>query len=235
MTGAGSAVAGLGSMAGGLAANEILSNALDRSNRISNKGVNYLQQGNEQQRQDFQPYMKAGTGALSGYQNLLAQGNTAAQPTTSQGFSYDAWKDPSTQYMIDQGSAAINASALASGNVGGGLGRALTANAQNMSKQAYQQAFQNYLAQNTQDFGQQQQIYQNQTGNYQNQLAGLGNLMGQGFNAASTTGNLGLGYGNAVNQNYLAQAAQTANIGQQRADALAGGLSGLASGVSSLF
>lgn len=224
-----------GALAGGLAANEVLSNALASANRTASKGVNYLQQGNAQQRQDFAPYMAAGTSGLENYQNLLAQGNTAAQPTASAGFSYDANKDPSTQYSIDQSNAAINASALASGNVGGGLGRALTANAQNLSQKAYQQAFNNYLAQNQQDFGQQQQIYQNQTGNYQTQLGGYGNLMGQGMNAASTTGNLGLGYGNAVNSNYLAQAAQTANIGQQRADALAGGLSGAFSGVASLF
>lgn len=224
-----------GSALGGLAAGNILGSGLREANRISGQGVDYLQGLNTQQRADFQPYMQAGQQGLGQYQNLLSQGNQATMPTQSGTFSYDAWKDPSTQYSIDQSNAAINASALASGSVGGGLGKALTNNAQSMAQKAYQNAFDRYLKQNEQDFGQQQQIYQNQTGNYLTQLGGYQNLMGQGLNAAGTTGGLSSSFGSGVNQNYLAQAANAMQNARDRADAFSGGLSGAVSGISSLF
>lgn len=223
-----------GSALGGLAAGNILSGGLSKANSISGQGVDYLKGLNTQQRSDFQPYMQAGQQGLEQYQNLLSQGNQATMPTQSGSFSYDSWKDPSTQYSIDQSNAAINASALASGSVGGGLGRALTNNAQSMAQKAYQSAFDRYLAQNKQDFGQQQQIYQNQTDNYQTQLGGYQNLMGQGLSAAGTTGNLSANFGSGVNQNYLSQAANVMQNARDRADAFSGGLSGAVSGISSL-
>lgn len=224
-----------GSALGGLAASNIMGGGLREANRLSGQGVDYLKGLNTQQRADFQPYMQAGQQGLGQYQNLLGQGNQAAMPAASKPFEFDMWKDPSAQYGIDQSNAAINASALASGSVGGGLARAITGNTQSLAQKAYQNAFDRYIKQNEQDFGQGQQLYQNQTQNYLTQLGGYQNLMGQGLNAAGTTGGLSSSFGSGVNQNYMNMAANTMQNARDRADAFSGGLSGAVSGISSLF
>ena len=177
----------------------------------------------------------SGQAATASYQNLLGQGNTAAQPTQSAAFSYDANTDPSTQYRIDQANKAIESSAVAGGKAGGGLAKALAANSQNMASQEYQNAYNRYLAQNQQDFGQQQQIYNNQTQNYQTQLAGYGNLMNTGLQATQGTTSAAQGYGSAINQNYGNAANLAYNSGADRASAIGGGMKSLFSGISSLF
>lgn len=231
----GQIASGVGSLAGGLITSGMLDDGKREANRIAGQGVDYLKNLNAQQRQDFRPFMEAGKGAIGSFQNLLAGGNPATMPQASGAFDFDTFKDPSAQFGIDQSNAAINASAIASGSVGGGLGRALNANSQNMAQKAYQNAFDRYLAQNQQDFGQGQQIFQNQTGNYQTQLGGYQNLMGTGLQAAGTTGGISAGIGSGVNQNYMQQGQTAAEMARQRADAIAGGISGATSGISSLF
>lgn len=231
----GEIASGIGSGVGGILAGNILSSGARKANRIAGQGVDYLKELNTQQRGDFQPYMAAGQDAIGSFQNLLAGGNPATMPTASKPFDFNAWQDPSAQYGIDQSNAAINASAIASGSVGGGLARAIAGNTQSLAQKAYQNAFDRYLKQNEQDFGQGQQIFQNQTGNYQTQLGGYQNLMGTGLQAAGTTGGISANLGAGVNQNLMQQAQTAAEASRQRADALAGGLSGFTSGISSLF
>lgn len=231
----GEIASGVGSLAGGLFTSGMLGAGDRKARRIAGQGVDYLQGLNEQQRGDFQPYMAAGQDAIGSFQNLLAGGNPATMPTASKAFDFNAFQDPSAQYGIDQSNAAINASAIASGSVGGGLARAIAGNTQSLSQKAYQNAFDRYLKQNEQDFGQGQQLFQNQSQNYQTQLGGYNNLMGSGLQAAGTTGGISANLGAGVNQNYLQQGQTAAEMARQRADALAGGLSGFTSGISSLF
>lgn len=192
----------IGSLAGGMISDSMLGQGMHRAGVQNQRGIDYLKRGNDQQQENFKPYIKAGQHGLGSYQHLLAQGNQSAMPQQSGAFSFDKWQDPSAQWSMDQANKAIQASMLAKGAAGGGMAKALQANAANLGGQQYQNAFQRYLSQNQQDFGQQQQIYGNQTQNYQNQLAGYGGLASQGQQAAGTSGQLGLGYGNAVMGGY---------------------------------
>lgn len=230
---------GIGSVVGGLAGSAVSSGLLNsgasRASGYLKKGTDLLASGNQQQREDFAPYVEAGQQGIGSYQNLLTQGNTAAQPTTSGAFSFDAWKDPSAQYAMQSSNDALLAAGLAGGNAGGGMSRAITANTQQKALDAYGNAYTRYLAQNNQDFGQQQQIYQNQTGNYQNQLAGYGNLMQTGLSATGATAGNSLGYNQAANQNYLNQASLSYGNAANQANLWGDALSGAVSGLSGLF
>ena len=142
-----------GSALGGLAASNILGGGLREANRLSGQGVDYLKGLNAQQRADFQPYMQAGQQG-SGSTRIFWARATRRRCRRRPVNSFDMWKDPSAQYGIDQSNAAINASALASGSVGGGLARAITGNAQSLAQKAYQNAFDRYIRQGDQQFGQ---------------------------------------------------------------------------------
>jgi len=234
MAGYGSVVAGAGGLVGGLLANSMMGDAAAAANKQYSQGRNYLTDSNNQQRADFQPYMQAGTNALGQYQNTLAAGSGAVNPTQSQDFNFDTFKSPAAQYRIDQANAGINASALAKGNVGGGLAKALASNSQNMASEEYANAFNQYLQKNQQDFGQQQQLWNNANQNWQTQLGGYQNLMGQGLNATSTTGSLANNYANAYNNNLMNQAQMNYGAAADRAGALTGGLNAFTSGISTL-
>ena len=235
MAGYGSVVAGAGNLVGGLAQSAAMEQGRQQGNKMFGQGRNYLTDSNNQQRADFQPYMQAGTNALGQYQNTLAAGSGAVNPTQSQDFNFDTFKSPAAQYRIDQANAGINASALAKGNVGGGLAKALASNSQNMASEEYANAFNQYLQKNQQDFGQQQQLWNNANQNWQTQLGGYQNLMGQGLNATSTTGSLANNYANAYNNNLMNQASFNYNGLAERGAALGGGLNAFTSGVSSLL
>jgi len=195
---AGNAMGMIGNIAGGVVTDSMLSSGMDNAGKRYGMGIDYLKQGNAQQRGDFQPYMQAGQQGLGRYQGMLDQGNQAAMPQQSGAFSFDQWQDPSARWSMDQSNKAIQASMIARGAAGGGMGKALQANAANLAGQQYQNAFQRYLAQNQQDFGQQQQQFANQTDNWKTRLGGYGNLAQAGQQAAGTSGQLGLGYGHGV-------------------------------------
>lgn len=235
MAGYGSVVAGAGNLVGGLVQSAAMEQGRQQGNKMFGQGRNYLTDSNNQQRADFQPYMQAGTNALGQYQNTLAAGSGAVNPTQSQDFNFDTFKSPAAQYRIDQANAGINASALAKGNVGGGLAKALASNSQNMASEEYSNAYNRYLQQNQQDFGQQQQLWNNANQNWQTQLGGYQSLMGQGLNATSTTGSLANNYANAYNNNLMNQASFNYNGLAERGAALGGGLNAFTSGVSSLL
>ena len=229
------ALGGAAGLAGGLITAGMLGDAYGDSKNMFNQGANYVTDMNNQQRSDYSPYMQAGTQALSATQNLLNQGSGAVDPTKSQAFSYNAWSDPSTQYRIDQANAGINASALAKGSVGGGLAKALAANSQNMASAEYSNAYDRYLKQNTQDFNQQQQLWNNATQTYQNQLAGQQNLLNSGLSATNATTTAAGNYANMYNQNRMGLGELGMQTAQNQAGAVAGGLKSGMSGITSLM
>ena len=211
---------------------------MDQAGKKYGMGIDYLKQGNEQQQANFQPYLQAGQQGLGNYQNMLARGNQSQLPTQSGAFNFDKWRDPSAQFAMDQSNKAINASAIAKGAVGGGLGKALQANSANLAGQQYQNAFQRYLSQNQQDFGQQQQNYQNQTDAWKTQLSGYGNLAQQGQQAAGTSGQLGLGYGQGVMGGYQTWGNQLLGNYKDRAGVMGSTLQGAgrdAAGLANIF
>ena len=229
------AAAGLGGLAGGLVGSGMIGDATKAANKLYKQGRGYITDNNNQQRQDFQPFMQAGQDAVGNVQSTLSAGSGAANPTLSQAFNFDAWQNPATQYRIDQANAGINASALAKGGVGGGLAKSLAANSQNMASEEYANTYDRYLKQNQQDFGQQQQLFTNDQNQWQQQLAGWQNLANMGLDATGTTGNIGLGYTNAYNTNLNNQAQLGYQSATDRAAAIGGGLKSAFSGLSSLY
>lgn len=233
--GLGGAVGGLGGFAGGLMTNSMLKGAQREGNAMYKQGRSYLDETNKTQRADFEPYMEAGNQAIGQYQNLLSGGSGAKNPTQTGAFDFDVFKSPAAQFRMDQANAGINASALAKGNVGGGLAKAIAANSQNMASEEYNNAFNQFLQKGNQDFNQQQQLWNNDTQNWQTKLGGFQNLMGQGLNAASTTGGFATNLANAFNTNLMNQAGFNYGATGDRAGALAGGLNSAISGITGLF
>lgn len=137
-----------------------------------------------------QPYVQAGTNALSQINQNMGYFN---QPFTMQQFQ----QSPGYQFSLQQGQQAIqNSSAAQGGLVSGAQQAALNNYSQNMANNEYQNAFNNY---------------QTQTTNSYNRLAGIAQL-GQG--AAANTGsaaiqtganlsNVAVGAGNAQAAGYV--------------------------------
>lgn len=224
----------VGGLGGALLSSAILGNA-SRQAASTIRGANTgLDAGNAQQRADFLPYMDAGKDAIGSYKETLASGSGATMPTQSQEFDYNQWTDPSTQYAISSSNDALLAAGLSGGKMGGGLARATAANTQQQALQAYQNAFDRYQKQSAQDFGQQQQIYNNKNQNWQNMLAGYGNLMSQGQSAAGTSGNLGLGYNQQISNNLNNLASLQYGAGANQAGIWGNALSGALSGIGGL-
>lgn len=135
------------------------------------------------------PYYQAGTSALSQMQN----------PNFQKSFSMDDFQqDPGYQFQMQQGQQAIQRASAAKGlNMSGGTLKDLQSYSQGLANQDYQQAYQNYNTNQTNQFGRLSTIAgmgQNATNNldaasmnYGNQVAGT--QMGLGNAAAAAYGN----------------------------------------------
>jgi hypothetical protein len=193
-------------------ARKYLNSAQTQYQDLANQGIGALNSGMDKGLTGYSPYQNAGQNSLAGQMGAIGQ-MQGAQPQQSGAFSFDTFKDPSAQYSMDQSNRALQSSAVAKGAGGGGLATALQRNSANLATQNYGNAYQRYLQQNQQDFGQQQQKFSN-LGNIAGQY---GNVSGMGLNAAQGAGNLGLGYNQAINQNYLSQAGNASDIQQGKA------------------
>lgn len=158
------------------------------------------------------PYREAGYSALSsmlGGSGLgPASGGVSSGQFTRQ-FNADDLKThlaPNYQFMLDQGLGAVKSAANLGGGIGGNTLKAINDYAQNYAGNAYQNAFNNYQAQQTNIFNR------------------LSNIAGLGQTATTNTGNVGATIsGNAANTMVGAGQAQAAGtIGQ--ANAISGGL-----------
>ena len=214
------ATAGLASYYGGQSAKSALREGRNAANALEQKGIGEFRSAIDQSVGRANPYMSAGAGAIQSQQDLLTNG----QPRTSGAFNFDAWKDPSTAYSISESNKALQAAGLAGGNAGGALAKALQGNANSLAQGAYQNAYQRYLQQNQQDFGQQQQIFQNQLGGWQN-LSGMGANMVSGVNSLGMQGAGGMAglYGNMANRTYDT-AQQVAGLNAKQATGISGAL-----------
>lgn len=138
------------------------------------------------------PYLQAGSNGLSQLQLAL--------PGLTKPFSMsDFQNNPGYQFQMQQGLQALNQSAAAKGELGsGGTMKAIEQYGQGLAGTQYQQAFNNYMAQNQQSYG---------------MLSGLANY-GQ-VGAGQLTG-AAQNYGNQVsgNQVGLGNSIAAANIGQ---------------------
>jgi hypothetical protein len=171
-----------------------------------------------QQVQAEQPYTQAGYSALSQLQNP----QFTQQPTQSQIMQY---ADPSMQFQMQQGEAALQASAAARGQTfSGNTLEAISNYGQNTAQTGYQNAFNNYYtAQDT--------VYNRLAG-----VAGMGaqalgqtNQAGQNFSNNATATMTGSANAQAQGLMGAANAQAAGTIGS--ANAQASGLSGLGNSV----
>ena len=156
---------------------------------------------------NYTPYLQTGQAGL----NQL----NAAMPSLTQTFGPDQLKSnlaPNYQFMLNQGLGAQNQNLNASGG-GSNIGTAGTKFAEDYASNAYQNAFNNYQAQQTNIYNKLSGI----AGIGQNAVTGLSNLA---TGNATNISNLGVGAANAVAQGQVGSAAAQA----QGANSIANGL-----------
>lgn len=207
---------GLGAMGGSLlsaagnyfgmdAANDQLNYGKQQYNQYANQGIDTMKQGQSASTNSYLPYTQAGETGVSGLTAGITgrQNAPMAQVTdNSAGNAIQNYLNPSAAYSTDQANKAMEASAIASGGMGGGLAKALSNNANQMAMTNYNNAYNQMLQGNAQTFGQQNQNYQNQTAYDQSQIQNYQNLAGLGLNANSANQANQLAYNNEINENY---------------------------------
>jgi len=131
-----------------------------------------------QQQAQQEPYRQAGVNALA-----RMQGSEFAQPSSFT-FGPGAYQaDPGYAFRLSEGQKALDRQAAARGGlISGGALKAATRYGQEMGSQEYQNAFNRYQTERT------------------NQLQPLGNLMSSGQSAASNQGTAAGQYGTAMSQ-----------------------------------
>src|SRR5271156_710707 len=137
------------------------------------------QQWNTQQANEA-PWLQQGQGAvntLGQLQNEGLQGQGPLAPWTQQFQAptlAQAQQNPGYQFALQQGTAALDNSAAASGNLlTGNTGEALQQYGQNLGEQNYQQVYNNSLQQYQQSYNQYEQGQANTFNRYAS-IAGLG-------------------------------------------------------------
>jgi hypothetical protein len=197
-----------GAVIGGIASNR----AANTQANAANNATAATQQQNAQTRADMAPWRAAGQTALNSIGDLMGtSGNTGAQNYGSLMHQFDA-NDlksnlaPNYDFMLQQGLGATTNAGNAAGFSGNTL-KGINDYAQGYAGNAYQQAFSNYTA--------------NQTNIYNR----LSNLAGLGQTANQVTG--ALGSANTLNANNFATSGAAAN-----AAGIVGGANAVSNGLS---
>jgi hypothetical protein len=146
------------------------------------------------------PYMNSGTNALAslnyglgvGPKSGASAGSGAYGSLTAPFTAADYTASPGYAWQMSQGIDAVQNSASAAGGIGGGNTlKGLTTFGQGLANSDYQQAYQNYLAQQQQRYG----MLSNTAGSGQNAAAGLGAI---GTTVGGQVGGNIIGAGNAL-------------------------------------
>lgn len=204
----------LGNLIGGNSAEAAAEKARKEYALQAQKGIDTLNTGREQNTANQTPFIQAGQYGATGVVNAIKNRVQADQPTltNTSPANVSDYLNPSAAYTTRLSNDAIQSKALASGAAGGGMLKALSDNANKMAMTNYNDAYNQMLNTNNQNFGQQQQTYTNKTGYDQSQIGNLQGLMNTGEIAAANTGNTNLQYNNNLNQAYE-------NLGQSNAGA----------------
>ena len=173
-------------------------NAANQQADASRYATDTANQQFNQVRQSLNPFIQGGTNAAS---QLGAMG--------PENFRFSQ-NDPSYQWRLQQGLAAVNASAAAQGGYfSGATGQALQNYGQGAASQEYQNEFNRY---NTQ---------------YQNNYSNLYNVASMGENAAAGLGNTGMQNAQYAGQNAMSAANATGQAGISNANTWANALAGV--------
>ncbi len=209
------------------------------------QGINTLQQGKTDATAAYNPYTSVGAQGAAGYGNAIGSylGNVGTGPNASQYQSgtgqVSDYLNPSAAYTSDQANKATQASALAKGGMGGGLAKALSNNANQMAMTNYNNAYNQMLNTNQQNYGLANQSYQNNF-NAQNQnVANYGNLANLGLTSTTANQNLLGQYNAGINTDYMnwgntlqSNANNKAGVGGAQASGLG---NSLGSGIASIY
>ena len=224
--GLGGLAQGLGGLVGMKFGQDDMGQAQQQALAAGQGGVSALQGAQKFAQGAFDPYQQAGTAAL-GNQAQAVGALGGMQPQKSGAFNFNATVDPSAQYSADQSNRALQASAIAHGAAGGGLATALQRNQNNLSQQAYGNAYDRYLKQNAQDFGQGQQQFANA-----GQIAGMyGDMANRGFSAANANAGMQMQGASGINQNAMGQMSGIYEQGAANAKNDQAGASNIAAGL----
>ncbi|HTL13066.1 MAG TPA: DNA transfer protein p32 [Bdellovibrionota bacterium] len=198
-------VSAVGSAVGGAIQADAASNAAKGQAAAAEQANAVEKDLYNEQKTNWQPYMTAGTSALSQMQN----------PSFQQGFQWDPANDPGYQFRMQQGQQALERASAAKGAMqSGGFAKALSRYNQDYASNEYGNAFNRFQQDRSNRFGM------------------LGTLAGYGQNAASNIGaaaqNYGANYSNNVTGAANAQgAAQIAG-----ANAISGAIGGIGNAAS---
>lgn len=209
------------------------------------QGIDTLQQGKADANAAYSPYTSVGATGAGGFSNATQNylGNVGTGPDASQYQSgtgqVSDYLNPSAAYTSDQASKATQASALAKGGMGGGLAKALSNNANQMAMTNYNNAYNQMLNTNQQNYGLANQSFQNKFNVNNQNVANYSNLANLGLDA--TTSNQGLlgQYNSGINQDYMnwgntlqSNANNKAGVGGSQASNLG---NTLGSGIASIY
>lgn len=201
----------LGGLVGGLGQSSLLDRGLSQYKTNTNLGTQTLQQGIQGANQAYSPYTSTGAAGATGQLAAVQGRQQATQPTlnNTSASGVQQWLNPMATWQQNQATNAATAAGVATGATGGGMLRAISADANKRANASWNDAYNQMLQANAQNFGQQQQQYQNQTGYDQSQIENLGALANRGLSAVGGSQGLTQGYLQGINQNYgnLANAA----------------------------
>ena len=203
----------LGGLAGTLAANQGINTGMREFRNNLNQGSDVLRAGQAAATSAYSPYTTSGATGATGLANAITTRQQAALPTlqVSDPTQVMNYIDPSAKYTADQANKAAVAAGISGGALGGGMLRALSNNANKMAMTNYNNAYNQMLQSNQQNFGQQQQNYTNLNDYQQQQIANYGNLANLGLSANTANQGLQQGYNTGINANYGAIGASQAS------------------------
>lgn len=228
----GGVISGIGSLFAGNEQADAAKNAEKLQAQEQQNALN--QQGSEwnQTQANEAPFLQAGQGAVSQLSQLMQPGGSLSQPWTGQfqaPTASQAAATPGYQFMLQQGTNALENSASGAGGLGSGAtGAALEQYGQGLASTDYQQTYNNALQQYQQSYNQ----FQNNQANQYNRLAGLaglgqttaGQLGQQGQQMASNVGNLDMTGGAQQGANINLAGAANASGYVGAANALSNGM-----------
>lgn len=194
----------LGPLAGGIGQTMDITRGMNAYRENVNAGTDVLKAGQAGANAAFDPYQRTGAAGTQGELDAIQNRTMAPQPTATNtsASGVEQWLNPMATWQQNQAAKAATAAGVATGATGGGMQRAIAADAVNRSKGSWNDAYNQMLLANNQNFGQQQTQFENKTGFDQSQIWNFGNLAQRGLSAVGANQGLQQGYNQGINQNF---------------------------------
>ena len=199
-----------GGLIGGVGNYNNVQKGMTAGKNYYNQGESYLNKGKADANAAYSPYTNAGTIGASGSTNAVqnyaqnaskGMADLNASRTTAGGTQ--AYLDPSAAYSSNQANKAIEASAIAKGAAGGGLAKALSNNANKLAMTNWNNAFNQQMGANNQNFNQANTNWQNNATVQQNNVGNWQNLANMGLSATQGNQANQLAYNQNLNLNRM--------------------------------